>query len=502
MSLISHKKAFLNKLGLLEAFKLSKGRFKSLSKDQNLFASIQNDIGKISIWDLEKRAKIQLIKTPSKIEIMDCSISPDNNHLVATDNDKLYLYDIQSGKLNFLIKDNEIFDENNYYVRISPDSRYIVCGGDYISLRDIKTGKVIWKQESPDGTASDLKFSDDGDYIISVHGNVYIWDTKLGKLIREIGYLDEEDFVEIVSSSVSKDNSIISGVTDGGLCLWTFGGELIYDNLTLYEKKIDGNLDYFNMDHFVDISPNNKFIASNAFDEKLIHIMDLTNGQIINVLNHDFAVSHIIFLHNIQQLLSADFNGNIFIWKYISNQPKIKPQDIDGIKKLESYIHQGEGRQIEFKSSLRWDKKIKYINKKLEFVIAKTVSGFLNSKGGIILIGVNDSGEIIGLEDDYKSLEKKNKLKLDRDVFQLHLSQIISKYIGEKFFSFWSTEFIQIDKKDVCIVMVNKGPEPCYTHSNDNKRNEIFYVRVESSTRAMKISDAVSYIKHNFKNYS
>ena len=495
MSLRSYKKAFLNKLGLLEAFKISKGRFKSLSKGQNLFASIQNDIGIISIWDLEKRVKIQSIKTPSKSEIMDCSISPDDNHLVATDNDKLYLYDIQSGKLNLLIKDDEIFDENNYYIRISPDSRFIACGGDYISLRDIKTGQVIWKQESPDGTASDLKFSNDGDYIISVHGNIYIWDLKSGNLIREIGYLDDNYFVDIVSSSISRDNSIISGVTDGGLCLWTFEGELIYDNLTLYDKKIDGNLNYFIMDHFVDISPNNKFIASNAFEEKLIHIMDLTNGQIINVLNHDFAVSHIIFLDKKKQLLSADFNGNIFIWNYISDQIKIKPQYMDSIERLKFLLNQGEGQQVEFKSSLRWDINIQKVNKKLEYMIVKTVSGFLNSKGGIILIGVNDSQEILGLEGDYQSLKKQN-----RDGFQLHLSQIISKYIKEKFCSFWSTEFIQIDKKDVCIVIVNKSPEPCYTRSFD-KRNEFFYVRIESSTRALEISDAISYIKHNFKSH-
>lgn len=114
-----------------------------------------------------------------------------------------------------------------------------------------------------------------------------------------------------------------------------------------------------------------------------------------------------------------------------------------------------------------------------------------------LLIGVNDNQEIVGLEGDYKSLKKP-----DRDGFQLHLSQIIGKFIGEKFCSFWSTEFIQIDNKDVCIVVVNKSPEPCYTSSFDNKKNEIFYVRIESSTRAMKISDAVSYIKHRFKNHS
>ncbi len=42
-------------------------------------------------------------------------------------------------------------------------------------------------------------------------------------------------------------------------------------------------------------------------------------------------------------------------------------------------------------------------------MILKSIAGFLNGKGGTLLIGVNDFGEILGLANDYWSLKKENK---------------------------------------------------------------------------------------------
>jgi len=221
--------------------------------------------------------------------------------------------------------------------------------------------------------------------------------------------------------------------------------------------------------------------------------MELTKGNIINVLNHDFDISRISFLQNMKHLLSADFNGNIYIWDYLSGHSRSRRNEIDDIEKLKMYIDQGEGQQIEFKASLRWDVNIKAINKSLEYMIVKTISGFLNSNGGILIIGVSDDGKILGLKSDYESLRKK-----DRDGFSLKLVQVITNYIEEKFCNFWKTKFIQIEEKEICMIIVQKNPEPCYTHSFD-KKSEIFYVRIESSTRALKVRDVVSFIKHRFK---
>jgi ATP-dependent DNA helicase RecG len=64
------------------------------------------------------------------------------------------------------------------------------------------------------------------------------------------------------------------------------------------------------------------------------------------------------------------------------------------IKKL---IKQGEGEQLEFKEAVRKED------------IAKTLCSFLNSNGGIVLIGVQADGKIIGVQDAEKQEEELKK---------------------------------------------------------------------------------------------
>jgi len=75
-------------------------------------------------------------------------------------------------------------------------------------------------------------------------------------------------------------------------------------------------------------------------------------------------------------------------------------------KNIQKIISEGEGDQVEFKSSLRWDYKANRVNKNLEYVITKEISGFLNSEGGVLFIGGDDNGNILGLKNDYKTFKK------------------------------------------------------------------------------------------------
>ena len=61
-----------------------------------------------------------------------------------------------------------------------------------------------------------------------------------------------------------------------------------------------------------------------------------------------------------------------------------------------------EGRLVEFKSTARWNVREERKDKAMEHVIAKTVAGFLNGQGGTLLIGVNDDGHPIGLDQDFQ----------------------------------------------------------------------------------------------------
>ncbi|UJH91878.1 ATP-binding protein [Antarcticibacterium sp. 1MA-6-2] len=79
------------------------------------------------------------------------------------------------------------------------------------------------------------------------------------------------------------------------------------------------------------------------------------------------------------------------------------------VRDIEELIESDENERVEFKSFINYDYYRKTTNKELELVIAKTITGFMNAKGGKLIIGVDDEGNILGLEKDYKSLKHKNK---------------------------------------------------------------------------------------------
>ncbi|PIP34501.1 hypothetical protein COX68_03935, partial [Candidatus Falkowbacteria bacterium CG_4_10_14_0_2_um_filter_41_15] len=121
----------------------------------------------------------------------------------------------------------------------------------------------------------------------------------------------------------------------------------------------------------------------------------------------------------------------------------INDENKDDINDYIALISGGENDSVEFKSSLRWDYNQKNTNKVMEYIIAKTISAFLNSNGGKLLIGVSDDGKILGLENDYKTVKSGNK-----DGFLLQLTQIINNYLGKEFNHYISIRIIEIDGRD------------------------------------------------------
>ena len=66
----------------------------------------------------------------------------------------------------------------------------------------------------------------------------------------------------------------------------------------------------------------------------------------------------------------------------------------------------------------------------------KSIAGFLNANGGLLIIGVNDDGEILGLHNDYWSLKRRNK-----EGFQQRLVTLISNRLGRDIASNLHTTF-------------------------------------------------------------
>ena len=151
-------------------------------------------------------------------------------------------------------------------------------------------------------------------------------------------------------------------------------------------------------------------------------------------------------------------------------------------------IKEGEGLLIEFKETLRYDRRRKTVSKEIERMVMKTIVAFLNAKGGTILIGVSDEGEVIGLEDDYQTLPKKN-----RDGFENHLSMLVKTMIGLPSTKYVSLKFEKINNLEVCLVSVGESHKPAYLYNGDRK--EDFFVRVGNSTQPFSMSETEEYIK-------
>lgn len=155
-------------------------------------------------------------------------------------------------------------------------------------------------------------------------------------------------------------------------------------------------------------------------------------------------------------------------------------------KDIKELIKSGEHEKLEFKTSLRWDMKRNQVNKELEKTIMKTITAFLNSEGGSLLIGVNDSGEPVGLENDFATLSKPGA-----DGFENHFNNLFNSMIGPEFRQFVSLSFNNINSKVICLANIEPSHKPVYLKSENG---ENFYIRTGNVTSPLKMSEVATYI--------
>jgi hypothetical protein len=158
------------------------------------------------------------------------------------------------------------------------------------------------------------------------------------------------------------------------------------------------------------------------------------------------------------------------------------------ISVINELISQGEGDQVEFKSTFRWDIRQGKKNPAIEHASLKTIAAFLNSDGGDLLIGVEDDGNIIGVElDNFPNDDK----------FLLHLWSLIKSSIGQDVSPFIKTTLEKFDGKTVCRVHCEPSPKPIFLRQKGF--DESFYIRIGPSSGSLEISEALKYIADRFK---
>ena len=145
-------------------------------------------------------------------------------------------------------------------------------------------------------------------------------------------------------------------------------------------------------------------------------------------------------------------------------------------------IPAGESEKLEFKSTLRINLHTKKSDKRMENACLKTIAAYLNSHGGVLLIGVDDEGVCLGLETDRFPNEDK---------MLLHLNMLIDNHLGGECAASVRSSIHTVGEKRVLAVECLRSSQPVF-FKRDNA--EHFYVRSGPSTQSLTPSEVLSYL--------
>jgi len=154
---------------------------------------------------------------------------------------------------------------------------------------------------------------------------------------------------------------------------------------------------------------------------------------------------------------------------------------------LSKLLVNGESEAVEFKSTLRTNLHTGNKDPRMELAVLKTLAGFLNTSGGMLVIGVSDDGSPVGIQvDDFGNEDKMS----------LHLVNIVKTRMGIQAMTSIHARFDDHDDCRVMVVNCRKSPTPVFLKDHATER---FYIRTGPSTTELSASQTQEYIKQRFK---
>lgn len=159
---------------------------------------------------------------------------------------------------------------------------------------------------------------------------------------------------------------------------------------------------------------------------------------------------------------------------------------------LDAILMAGETGTVEFKSTARTP-----IGKDVnESTICeswiKAIIGFLNARGGTLLIGVSDDGEVIGLVHDLKSLSNSID-KLIRFV-----TDKVNAYIGTALGSRIRVTWVAMEPHGILRIDVPQYREPVFPAKTIGGRTDQLLVRQNANTITLGGLELIKYCRDHF----
>lgn len=177
----------------------------------------------------------------------------------------------------------------------------------------------------------------------------------------------------------------------------------------------------------------------------------------------------------------------------VPRDSKVETEIVKPEVSLENIISDGESNQVEFKPTLLYNFKTKEGGIGVKSIIGKTICGFLNSRGGILFIGLTDNGKPQGLSYDYSLSGDKNP----RDFFLLEFDEMLEHFLPQWVQDNVVCGFQEIEGVEVFIVIVTPSKsEPVFFKGQNGKE---FYIRRMGSTKLLDIEQFYLYWKNHWE---
>ena len=182
---------------------------------------------------------------------------------------------------------------------------------------------------------------------------------------------------------------------------------------------------------------------------------------------------------------------------------------------IQEMIKAGESGHREFKLQALWSIHLtkeeiaasespdvkKYRTNASKFIIARSIAGFLNTDGGDLIIGIredrlNNAITVAGIGNDYPLLAEPDR---NPDGYRrMIVDAVIRKYLPEIFDTagrFIHITFPEVSGKTLCHIHVKRSDKPVFV---DSGTEELFFVRVDASTRAISGKTLTHYTLSRF----
>jgi serine/threonine protein kinase len=169
-------------------------------------------------------------------------------------------------------------------------------------------------------------------------------------------------------------------------------------------------------------------------------------------------------------------------------------RDIERTANLELLIAGGESASLEFKQTMRWDTKLQKRSTELLKACMKAVCAFLNSGGGTLLIGVANTGEPTGLEDDLQDFSDKKTV----DGFELRFRDALSANLDSDPNQLVTLSFPYVNGIQICRVDVTRSPHPVFLVAKGLPAG--FFVRKGNASHPLTdVRQACEYVHEHWR---